>query len=113
MYIYIYGGCDGVEGWFSPANVFCLPVLYDFVDFHIWEDIQILGKMSIGHGDSRIRPADIHIYMYIYIYTYRKGYIYIYIYEPDTFWVNAPGNFIIYHKHTGKLLLYTHYIYTW
>ena len=38
--------------------------------------------------------------------------IYIYIYEPDTFWVNAPGNFIIYHKYTGKLLLYTLYIYT-
>ena len=43
----------------------------------------------------------------------RVPYVYIYIYEPDTFWVNAPGNFIIYHKYTGKLLLYTPYIDTW
>ena len=35
---------------------------------------------------------------------------YIYIYEPDTFWVNAPGIFIIYHKNAGKLLLYNSYI---
>ena len=69
-----------MEGLFSRVNVLCLPILHDFDDFHIWEDIQILGKMSIGHGDSGIRPADIHIYIctYIYIYTYRKGYISIY-----------------------------------
>ena len=36
--------------------------------------------------------------------------LYIYIYEPDTFWVNAPGNFIIYHKYAGKLVLYNAYI---
>ena len=38
------------------------------------------------------------------IYKYTHMYIYICIYEPDTFWVNAPGNFIIDHKYTGKLL---------
>ena len=36
----------------------------------------------------------------------------IYKYEPDTFWVNAPGNFIIYHKYTGKLfIIHSLYLY--
>ena len=41
----------------------------------------------------------------------REREIYIYIYEPDTFWVNAPGIFIIYHENSGKLCLHNSYIY--